>query len=537
MPAPSPSSLPGAPPRALLLAVLGLAAAVFAGTWDGGFLGDDFVYISRFNAFPWENWPRLFVREWSEGIWGSPLKELRPFAALSYMVDARIFGGQSWGYRLDNLLLHLGCVAGVTLLAWRYSGGRRRAAWAAGLVFALHPAHAEAVAWITGRVDLLAALAALGFWLTAEAWGDRGRPRALATALVLCFSGIFAKEFFLLAPLLVALRWVAVDFRVSRAHWGRRLGLLAGAGACIVVYAVCRHAAFGPAATSGGAPWRDPGSWGRQSSYFGWLLPLLPFADQPEFAHPLPPGLMQALGLALAVGTAGLLAAAARRRDQLLGNLVFFTGGWYLVTLGSLLVVGYFSPRHLYFPTAGLAVGCGLLAARLPRGPALTTLLGTAAVAGLAAGFFAALQPWRDNGALSRAMLAGLQQDLDGEPPGTVVATSVPEIAHHAWLWSWSSPQLFSAPFFAPPRRGEFILERTGNYHRPDDWLRDRNAVKVIAAAPGAVLLSADADRRWRHRRVPRDELLAHLPALAGQAERGLTTEAWTAWVRGFFPP
>src|SRR5438045_284121 len=130
-----------APPLRLMLLVLTVAAAIFLPAITLGFIGDDFVYIARFHSMPWLEWPRFFTREWSEGVWGQPLKELRPFAALSFMIDARLWGGHAAGYRLVNLALHLAATALVMRLAWHYFPGNNRAALIAGLVFAVHPAH------------------------------------------------------------------------------------------------------------------------------------------------------------------------------------------------------------------------------------------------------------------------------------------------------------------------------------------------------------------------------------------------------------
>src|SRR5687767_13742931 len=140
-------------PRAAMALVIAIATGVFVPALGIGFLGDDFVYIARFREMPWSEWPTLFVREWSEGVWGQPLKELRPFAALSFMIDARWSGGNALGYRLVNLAWHLIAVTLVVRLALHYSGGNARVAWIAALLFAVHPAHVETVTWITGRPD------------------------------------------------------------------------------------------------------------------------------------------------------------------------------------------------------------------------------------------------------------------------------------------------------------------------------------------------------------------------------------------------
>src|ERR1041385_1807738 len=93
-------------PRWLTATVLSAATLAFLATLRGGFLADDFVYIARFRELPWSEWPKLFTHEWSGGVWGQPLRELRPIAALSFMGDARLFGGNPLGYRLPNLPQH-----------------------------------------------------------------------------------------------------------------------------------------------------------------------------------------------------------------------------------------------------------------------------------------------------------------------------------------------------------------------------------------------------------------------------------------------
>ncbi|HEY2585513.1 MAG TPA: tetratricopeptide repeat protein [Tepidisphaeraceae bacterium] len=63
-------------------------------------------------------------------------------------------------FHTANLLVHLGaCLAAYRLL--RVLTGRPWAAWAGGMLFALHPLHVEPVAWVTGLKDLLSGLLSL----------------------------------------------------------------------------------------------------------------------------------------------------------------------------------------------------------------------------------------------------------------------------------------------------------------------------------------------------------------------------------------
>jgi protein O-mannosyl-transferase len=102
-----------------------------------------------------------------------------------------------------NLLLHATCATFVGLIAWRAAGRDLACGLAAATLFALHPAHAEPVQWITGRVDVLATLLYLaGFlaFLRYRASGDRQWLIAIAGIYA---AAAFAKEFGLTLPLMM----------------------------------------------------------------------------------------------------------------------------------------------------------------------------------------------------------------------------------------------------------------------------------------------------------------------------------------------
>jgi hypothetical protein len=112
------------PPSWLIPFVLATATLAFFSTLGGSFLGDDFVYIARFRELPWSARPVLVTRDLSGGIRGHQLQELSPFAALSFMGDAKLFGGWAPDFRLTDLALHLAATAIVARQAWRYIAAR-----------------------------------------------------------------------------------------------------------------------------------------------------------------------------------------------------------------------------------------------------------------------------------------------------------------------------------------------------------------------------------------------------------------------------
>ena len=521
------SKLHHAPPPWLTALVLAVAAIAFLPTLTGGFLADDFVYIARFRELPWSAWPNLFVHDWSGGVWGQPLHELRPFAALSFMSDAKLFGGHALGYRLTNLALHLLATALVTRLAWRYAAGAIPAALVAGLVFALHPAHAEAVAWVTGRVDSLATCAALLFWLGAEIFSQHGCRSNLFAALAAFFLGIFSKELCMFAPLLLLLRWLLLDLRAPRAVWIRRAQILGGVIAVFVLYAIARHVAFGHDSI-GYNLWTDEPAWRRQAAHWGWLLAVLPFTGRQEWASPPSLATLHVIWLFALALVVGGLAWAIVRGARRTSAVLFFGGVWFFITVFPLTGVVYFSPRHLYFPTVGLALAAGLACAALPGRKLAASVL----VAWCVAAHVAAVRPWQRAAAISRDALALIDREL-ALTPDLYVLTAVPETLGPVWLWAWSSPPCYGAPFLTQPPRPGHIVERFVNYTRSDKWVADRRPVETLRAAPEAFVLFVDDDGRMISRRVPH----ATLQAAADKLAAGLSNESWIACVKSLAQP
>lgn len=92
-------------------------------------------------------------------FWGTALTDsgshgsYRPVCVLSFRLNYLLGGFKPLGYHLVNVLLHSLATFLVIQLARRL---HPNGAGVAGLVFASHPVHTEAVAGIVGRADLIA---------------------------------------------------------------------------------------------------------------------------------------------------------------------------------------------------------------------------------------------------------------------------------------------------------------------------------------------------------------------------------------------
>src|SRR6266545_2824110 len=198
--------------RRELLLVFVAAVALYLPTIRYGFVQDDRAIIVSYPAahsipaalaaFDDPYWPR----ETGAGLY-------RPVTILSYAVDWTVSGGRPGWLHVMNALWHgLATVLLVMLLArWL----PMLAAASAGLVFAWHPVHVEAVASLVGRAELLAAVGIFGAVLAA-------RRRWWAGAVLCAALAMFSKEHGVIAAVVILLdRWLqpADDPPYPAAFW------------------------------------------------------------------------------------------------------------------------------------------------------------------------------------------------------------------------------------------------------------------------------------------------------------------------------
>jgi len=159
---------------------------------------------------------RIFTSPYNYGGPGTTGGLFRPVTTLTFAANYAVHGRAPGGYHLVNLLLHLAASLLVLSLARRLAEAAMpdRAPWVAllaGLLFAVHPAHVEAIAPIVGRKELLSAAFALGSLLVALS--GRGAARSmgrLAGSVALLALGILSSEGVAVTPLLYGIVAVAL---------------------------------------------------------------------------------------------------------------------------------------------------------------------------------------------------------------------------------------------------------------------------------------------------------------------------------------
>jgi hypothetical protein len=169
--------------------VLALALFCTPRRLGGPLLFDDKAAVVR---NPVVNGAAPLARVWEVDFWGldelhsaASHKSFRPLVTLTYRANYVLHGIEPFGYHVVNVALHAinsALAAAVTTAAFGWCAGSRRAGFAAALLFAAHPVHAEAVQNTVGRAELLMALFYQVGFLCYAHLGVVGRAAAAAAA-------------------------------------------------------------------------------------------------------------------------------------------------------------------------------------------------------------------------------------------------------------------------------------------------------------------------------------------------------------------
>jgi protein O-mannosyl-transferase len=183
------------------------------------FVGDDHTIIET-NTFykSWKNIPRLFEKGYisnakkiifysePQSDFGTGSVSYRPISNLTYFLDFYLFQAKPYGSHLINILIH--CVNSVLVFWIVYQIFSSSALGVfAGLLFSLHPIQSEAVAVMSYRADIVAAMFVLFsfyFWIKFKQNGYVGK-RYYAGSLVMFLLALFSKESAFMLPVVVVL--------------------------------------------------------------------------------------------------------------------------------------------------------------------------------------------------------------------------------------------------------------------------------------------------------------------------------------------
>lgn len=199
-----------------------LALLPYLQTLDFGFVADDHVYLGLSNS-------RLLDLEltdlWRLAVAPANPWEYLPLRDLSYWFDLALHDDPQFGLHLGNFLWYAAACAAVAfavgetlrLTKPEWAHRHRELALLAAALFAAHPSHAEVVAWVAARKDLMAGtLVFLAWGISVRAVSAGAPARVVALALMFWLAAGLSKSTAVVPMMLSAMLFFLQPASASR---------------------------------------------------------------------------------------------------------------------------------------------------------------------------------------------------------------------------------------------------------------------------------------------------------------------------------
>lgn len=299
-----------------------------------------------------------------------------PLHIISYMVDYSLWGLRPAGYLLENVLIH-GLNGFLLYLLVHRLSGKTVVAVAAALLFVVHPAQVEAVAWVSQRKSVLSLfffLLSLLFYVAYREVGS-GSRRVYWVSVAAFAAALLTKSTSVVLPLILLLYDSCYENRPLRHSLADKIPYAVAAAMAALLAMASQSPEYGGGGRSpfhGGSPWAT----------FLTMLPVLvsylrmlvwPSGLSAAYAPVIrsSPDLQVALAGLLLVLLGGGAFLTLRREKKLFFWLAIAPLG-ILPVVQIVPLVTLINDRYLYYPMVGIApfvaLGCSLLVERYRPG-------------------------------------------------------------------------------------------------------------------------------------------------------------------------
>jgi hypothetical protein len=423
--------------RETTLAVLAVCAAAilpYLTTIDDYFVRDDFGVVQLLASKPPMYFPRWFYTSWMDQIWGFTPDEVRPFPAVSYQLTALGGAASPVLHHLLNILIHAANGLLVFAIARTAAALSLPAATLAAVAFGLLPAHAESVAWITGRVDSMPAFFYLASFLAYARWrlGGSQSTQFYGCSVLLFFVALFTKQ----NTITMVGTLLAYDVVRLRRSWGPFASFLRPYVPYVILtagYLWLRYVLFGQVAREGSLNtqgFRD----------FAVLF-------QRHLTHVMTGSIDGSpLLVWVTLGTAFVLSIEADHQRR--SNMVYFGPIWWLIGVAPVAVAGYASPRHVYLAAVGWAIILGtafdIVRQRYTSVPArrIAAICAISLIAAYLMPLRHSVRDWSTIASVSQKAVRDVRAAALAAPEGTLLVVGAPVRS-----WEWALPFAVRPPF------------------------------------------------------------------------------------------
>jgi protein O-mannosyl-transferase len=339
-----------------ITAIAGITFVLFLPIIHYSLVYDDFEQIvtnPRLTA--WSYVPGYFTTHlWAHSPQQPPNYYRPVFLIWLRLIDA-VLGPPGALWHLASILTHLAAVLSVVVLIRRLIGDFKAAALAAGL-FAIHPIHTEAVAWVSSVGDPLLTILLV---MTVYFYAQRKGPISFVSLLFAALA-IFTKEAGIIAPALIfAYEWTRSRFK--DAVMAALPYLLP-----VFLYVAARMNALGNVTTA------VPANMSVGEMVFTWPRVLAVYVA--HLVWPVHLSVCYEVPVTTAIwplaALAILISGLIWMVRQCSANLKF-GAAWFAITLlpalglRYLFMGDYVHDRYLYLPSVGLAIMAGVGFSRL----------------------------------------------------------------------------------------------------------------------------------------------------------------------------
>ncbi|QWV96514.1 tetratricopeptide repeat protein [Geomonas nitrogeniifigens] len=347
--------------RTTLLSIVILAVvtlSVYGVSFSNGFVMDDEVIIVN-------NPQTLSLSNIPDVLFAPDLIKpyYRPLNRATYLFDFQLAGMRPAWYHAVNIFIHLGNVV-LLFLVLRLLLRDRLAALAAALLFAVHPANAEAVNFISARNTLMALFFGLASFLSYLQGRAEGK-KLLWFSSLLYFCSLLSKE---TGIMMSAVLFVATFMRLQESerplNWKDRIILLAPYGALTLLYFAMRAYSLQGIV---GTPVPAEGLFSRLAINYHIIpqyIALLLFPADLTLFHKVPQGgiFSPAWYLPLLLLLLAVVVYIFRSGNR----VAIFAFGWMVINyipISNIVPIpsDFITERYLYMPAAGFFIWVGLL--------------------------------------------------------------------------------------------------------------------------------------------------------------------------------
>lgn len=344
------------------LLIVTLCCITFGRGLSGDFVLDDWPVIKEnskiteakyipgyFTSGVWAN------TDWADEVGMNEFRLYRPLLLLVLNIEYRLWGDSPLGYHVFNLLLH--CINSLLVFILTFNllrvfdnkSTKIKAATLGAIMFAVHPVHAESIAWTLGMNEPLAALFLLSGIISYQKYSITRKSSFGVLAIVWYMAALLCKESVILLPLLIIAHDKLIENKVF-------LWRYVPYGLLLVFYFIIRSAVL---TENSDEVFFDIGQWPVLLEFVTHYIQLLFIPWPLEFYYGRPPSNILSIIFGACVIFSVLFFMISKFMK--LSPLFIFAIIWVVATLAPALSVALikdpvFAMRVLYLPSVGVGL-------------------------------------------------------------------------------------------------------------------------------------------------------------------------------------